>query len=282
MAGPKSKVSMSGNLLLASRLCQLWQEIVPDLADWTLRSDKLKTRMCGIRCTREAVRKSLQWSKELQQPPLQLGVSRVVEEILAEMADADTAEQYFSSIFLFLDPAVSAAASNAGFASAESGQLIFSKTEKGKLLGLLDIDDEALGPIFRWSGHLDDILASAGGFSSVRNELSQSELSTYKWQGGTSSLDPQYFSWNVPEEEDQQNRVVLAGEFALLMLFENWTNVLRSPNPDAVISRINSAFDNYIAFCELLLDQKEPMIMKLNPFLYEAFVAAIFPTAHGC
>lgn len=257
---------MQRNERQAAIIWRAWNEIVRDLADWTLLSRTLPIRICGIQCVRGALRKCNQWRRLLPDKvsvndPLPAGIG----DLLAEMADVNEAAQYFSSFLLFFDPVLSIAALQSGFHDEEAAIPSISEPQKNAMFESFQFSESEWASAYRWAGHLEDVSASVGGLFSTLPPSSEDSEATFRWQGGLPPVDAEFIHWS--ESEETKGQEVIAGEMALVTVFEHWPDVLAHPDYATLTHKIDLALEAYENLCTKIMEDRMPIRANSAEFL---------------
>ncbi len=259
---------MQRNERQAAIIWRAWNEIVRDLADWTLLSRTLPIRICGIQCVRGALRKCDQWDQLLSDKasvndPLPAGIG----DLLAEMADVNEAAQYLASFLLFFDPVLSIAALQSGFHDEAAATPSISEPQKNAMFESFQFTESEWAASYRWAGHLEDVSASVGGlFSTLPPSLEDTEA-TFRWQGGLPPFDAEFIHWSE-NEMTQGGQVVIAGEMALVTVFEHWPDVLAHPDYSTLTHKIDLALEAYESLCIKTMEDRMPIRANSAEFLH--------------
>jgi len=188
------------------------------------------------------------------------------------MADAPGAEAFFLSLPLFFDPSACEAAIEAGLEGTVLAQPALTSQEGQVLLQWLSLSEDRIGLVYRWTGHLADVLSSVGGFVQHHPMHTDEAPATYIWRGELPSLAPRHMAWQDVPASSIAQYIVLAGEMALLIALEQWRDVgCQRPLAD----RLVQALDDYRQLAAAQLDSS--IILPIPERPMRKFLAADHP-----
>lgn len=251
-------------------LARLWLEVVPDLADWALLCRPLGVKCAGILCLQSAMHKAAACEEAVRQaglaepPPL----AEPVAAILAEMADAGSAQQYFASIILFWDPFMEHMAQTTSAATDHpslAGPAI-AASESQAILRLLGLSGEEMASAQRWAGHLADIVAGAGGIHAAQDQ-GAARPEAYRFSASLPPLDVAFFTWReaLDKPPAAASQAMLAVLMALLHVMEDWW--AEETSREEQIKAVTAAIDGF-------LDQAGPLLVSPTPAAREISASA--------